>query len=68
MSMGLIGSELSSNVMLLCYVTRYAIDTLQAGTIEEEEGEETTIIGLTFGGYLKSKVRNLKFEIWNSKE
>ncbi|KAL4556481.1 hypothetical protein LXL04_039136 [Taraxacum kok-saghyz] len=39
---------------------RYAIDTLQAGTAEEEGGEETTLIGLTFGGYLKSKIKCIK--------
>ncbi|KAL4556482.1 hypothetical protein LXL04_039137 [Taraxacum kok-saghyz] len=48
---------------------RYAIDTLQSVSLKEvgtnfsnsiEEEEETTIIGFTFGGYLKSKIKCIK--------
>lgn len=46
---------------MCCY--RYAIDIMQSVCLKEAETtvpnpleEETTLIGLTFGGYLRSKV------------
>ncbi|KAJ4701442.1 Ubiquitin carboxyl-terminal hydrolase [Melia azedarach] len=46
---------------------RYAIDTMQSVCIKESEvnasgplEEETTLIGLTFGGYLRSKIKCMK--------
>lgn len=49
--------------MLLDLFDRYAIDTMQSVCLKEARvnasgplEEETTLIGLTFGGYLRSKV------------
>ena len=52
-------------IVLLSLTDRYAIETMQSVCLKEAGvntssslEEETTLIGLTFGGYLRSKVRD----------
>ncbi|KAL7594414.1 hypothetical protein Lser_V15G29827 [Lactuca serriola] len=59
----MMGSKAATSVE----VFRYAIDTLQSASLKEAGTkssnsleEETTLIGLTFGGYLRSKIKCMK--------